>query len=219
MAVVRFHSAEAWLIMASICGRLLLLGAVRLPPNFTWDFLCVMVSMTPGGGGQFVDSSFFLSALICTDLRIAHHHDGESRLQLGRRILPVFGAAPTLPCLRQGQCMWLHCPHFLPLPGTPRFSRRSNRTVMCVWLQSVSIWSFNFCLHGVLTFTTTGRPPCREPDRGVWRFWLRLFWTLVWASDPNLVQMNRGKPKFCHRCNINRGLRGEHRLFLPPVPE
>ena len=33
--------------MASICGRLLLLGAVRL--RFIWDFLDVMVSMTPGG--------------------------------------------------------------------------------------------------------------------------------------------------------------------------
>ena len=30
MAVVRFHSAEAWLLMASICGCLLLLGAVQL---------------------------------------------------------------------------------------------------------------------------------------------------------------------------------------------
>ena len=47
MAVVLFHSAEAWLIMASICGRLLLLGAVRL--RFIWDFLDVTVSMTPGG--------------------------------------------------------------------------------------------------------------------------------------------------------------------------
>ena len=47
MAVVLFHSAEAWLIMASIYGRLLLLGAARLP--FTWDFLGVLVSMTPGG--------------------------------------------------------------------------------------------------------------------------------------------------------------------------
>jgi hypothetical protein len=45
--VVLFHSAEAWLIMASICGRLLLLGAVRL--RFIWDFLGVAVSMTPGG--------------------------------------------------------------------------------------------------------------------------------------------------------------------------
>ena len=45
--MVLFHSAEAWLIMASIYGRLLLLGAVRLP--FTWDFLGVLVSMTPGG--------------------------------------------------------------------------------------------------------------------------------------------------------------------------
>ena len=48
MAAVLFHFAEAWLIMASICGRLLLLGAVRL--RFIWDFLDVTVSMTPGGG-------------------------------------------------------------------------------------------------------------------------------------------------------------------------
>jgi hypothetical protein len=47
MAVVRFHSAEAWLITASICGRLLLLGAVRL--RFTLDSLNVLVLMTPGG--------------------------------------------------------------------------------------------------------------------------------------------------------------------------
>ena len=47
MAVVLFHSAEAWLLMASSCGRLLLLGAVRL--NFIWDFLDDTVSMTPGG--------------------------------------------------------------------------------------------------------------------------------------------------------------------------
>jgi hypothetical protein len=45
--VVLFHSAEAWLIMASICGRLLLLGAVRL--RLIWDFLDVTVLMTPGG--------------------------------------------------------------------------------------------------------------------------------------------------------------------------
>ena len=47
MAVVLFHSAEAWLLMVSICGRLLLLGAVQL--RFIWDFLDVTVSMTPGG--------------------------------------------------------------------------------------------------------------------------------------------------------------------------
>ena len=59
MAVVRFHSAEAWLITASICGRLLLLGAGRL--RFIWDFLGVLVSMTPGGVGVVVDSSLSLS--------------------------------------------------------------------------------------------------------------------------------------------------------------
>jgi hypothetical protein len=47
MAAVLFHSAEAWLIMASICGRLLLLGAVQM--RFIWVFLDVLVSMTPGG--------------------------------------------------------------------------------------------------------------------------------------------------------------------------
>ena len=138
-----------------------LLGAVRLPPNFTWGFVCVMVSMTPGGGGQFVDSSFFLSALICTDLRIAHYHTtmgragfslvvgfcpflaqhSHFRVFAGCTVEVVVAYKPSLHLcgftfrMHQGQCVWLHCPHFLPLlPGTPRFSRRSNRTVMCVWL-------------------------------------------------------------------------------------
>jgi hypothetical protein len=68
MAVVRFHSAEAWLITASICSCRLLLGAVRL--RFTWEFLSVMVSMTPGGGDCFVDAPLFLFARNLADLQI-----------------------------------------------------------------------------------------------------------------------------------------------------
>ena len=66
--MVRFHSAEAWLITASICSCRLLLGAVRL--RFTWEFLSVMVSMTPGGGDCFVDAPLFLFARNLADLQI-----------------------------------------------------------------------------------------------------------------------------------------------------
>jgi hypothetical protein len=57
MAVVRFHPAEAWLITASIYGRLLLLGAVRLRINYLG--FCG-VDHTRGGCRDACTPSFYL---------------------------------------------------------------------------------------------------------------------------------------------------------------
>jgi len=118
MAVVLFHSAEAWLIMASICGRLLLLGAVRL--RFIWDFLDVTVSMTPGGcvGVHLIWPTFGIwptfvaprgSASLCRDSL-------RSQLQLSGQlpntisVVVVFktpSAYPLRPFVSMGFCVSL----------------------------------------------------------------------------------------------------------------